>query len=1068
MSSRQRLLRITAALGLVLLVSMLTAAAGQAASWGEIGHFAEAAGELGKPEPAFGVNPEDGSVWVVDTVTVGSEFRIQKFEKVGGVYKAVASRVFKPKDPVAESEVEVEGVAFDSKLKRAYVLTDEERPGKSESIDPYDQAASELYAFSTQTKEGKIEFASGTVASGPEEGVLASPKTLEPTSQKHGHSLIAPGGITVDAANDQILVTGWVDRGKLGKEEETTPSVWAITETGALAGKWEDESGFFEECGCVNSPVVTSTGHIYVLASPFEIDEIPSSLESKTPAKRVFDLPWTEICHEEACKWEEGLTEFQGFGGEEGAEMSIGVEGDIYVRDRVKLASEKNSRYGGVMVLSPGLSELGWVGGGSSASQTGVCSVNELEVAPNVAAGKETVFMLSRGDAGKGVPPKILQLGPGGTGCPGGSSTPISAKAGGVELSSFPAADKIAFSSELTQANAVSTEWEFEHGVEHGATEDVSERQQQKTFVEHKYATEGTFRVVEKIHTDNLATPIIEKERTVTILGAPKVRKEEALVEGTAATLKAEVNPNLENVTKCQFEYGPAAEALGGAGTKVVACHELPGEGEEFVPESTKVTGLEEGKEYRFRLLAESVSGKTASTEGTKFLVPQSGAPEAKTLAASNVTSSGATLNGQVNPKKVQTSCKFEYGTTLPSGKFAECATSPGSGEGFVTVSATLTTLSGNTTYQFKLLAENSGGKKGEGSTLEFRTSEPVVKPTVETGTNETLQTAATLAGKVNPGGEAGTCVFEYGPTLPDKTVPCATSPGAGRSPVAVSASLSELAPGTTYKYKLVAKNSAGTGEGIEATFTTKAKAAPTAVTGSAAAVTKTTATLAGSVDPQGEVTNCRFLYGTTTAYGSEASCSPAPGDGTASVAVSAAIAGLAPNTTYHYKLIAQSTGGTGEGVDQQLKTAEEPPVVKPPEHGVEPSITEKPIPVVAISGSPSAVAGSGSFTVKLTCPSKETQCSGTVTLKTLTAVAASAAHASKAKKAILTLASGSFTIAGGGVKVLTLHLSAKARALLAKSHTLKAKVTIVAHDPDGTTHTTTAVVTLKAAKRKH
>ncbi|HTC72425.1 MAG TPA: hypothetical protein VK655_06020, partial [Solirubrobacteraceae bacterium] len=64
-----------------------------------------------------------------------------------------------------------------------------------------------------------------------------------------------------------------------------------------------------------------------------------------------------------------------------------------------------------------------------------------------------------------------------------------------------------------------------------------------------------------------------------------------------------------------------------------------------------------------------------------------------------------------------------------------------------------------------------------------------------------------------------------------------------------------------------------------------------------------------------------------------------------------------------------------------------------------------------------------------------------------------------------LTLASGSFTISGGAVKTLTLHLSAKARALLAHSHVLHVKSTIVARNASGASATSTATVTLKAAK---
>ena len=80
----------------------------------------------------------------------------------------------------------------------------------------------------------------------------------------------------------------------------------------------------------------------------------------------------------------------------------------------------------------------------------------------------------------------------------------------------------------------------------------------------------------------------------------------------------------------------------------------------------------------------------------------------------------------------------------------------------------------------------------------------------------------------------------------------------------------------------------------------------------------------------------------------------------------------------------------------------------------------------------------------------------------------AAGAHSANAKKSILTLASASFTIAGGEVKSLTLHLTSAARKVLAKLHTVRAKVSILAENPEKASHTTTAVVTLKAAKKHH
>jgi hypothetical protein len=129
------------------------------------------------------------------------------------------------------------------------------------------------------------------------------------------------------------------------------------------------------------------------------------------------------------------------------------------------------------------------------------------------------------------------------------------------------------------------------------------------------------------------------------------------------------------------------------------------------------------------------------------------------------------------------------------------------------------------------------------------------------------------------------------------------------------------------------------------------------------------------------------------------------------------------------------------------------------------------PVPDAEIAGASIPVSSSGVLVLKVSCPAGESDCIGTVTLRTLTAVRASAAgkKGKKSKPAILTLASGSFAVAGGQVKSITLHLSSAARGLLASSHVLKARATVAAHDPAGASHTAQATLTLRlvAPKKK-
>ena len=109
---------------------------------------------------------------------------------------------------------------------------------------------------------------------------------------------------------------------------------------------------------------------------------------------------------------------------------------------------------------------------------------------------------------------------------------------------------------------------------------------------------------------------------------------------------------------------------------------------------------------------------------------------------------------------------------------------------------------------------------------------------------------------------------------------------------------------------------------------------APTAITGPVGAVGTTTATATGTVNPNGQSTSWYFEYGTSTGYGRKTATRNA-GSGTSNVQVSATLAGLAPGTTYHYRLVASGSGGTARGADGIFTTASGPVAVTGAARGV-------------------------------------------------------------------------------------------------------------------------------------
>lgn len=97
--------------------------------------------------------------------------------------------------------------------------------------------------------------------------------------------------------------------------------------------------------------------------------------------------------------------------------------------------------------------------------------------------------------------------------------------------------------------------------------------------------------------------------------------------------------------------------------------------------------------------------------------------------------------------------------------------------------------------------------------------------------------------------------------------------------------------------------------------------AAPTAATGGAKQVTENSATLTGTVNPNSEATTYYFQYGTSKTYGSQTPTQGPTAAVKANQAASAAIGGLAANTSYHYRLVAVNGSGTKLGNDKQFKT---------------------------------------------------------------------------------------------------------------------------------------------------
>jgi DNA-binding beta-propeller fold protein YncE len=190
--------------------------------------------------------------------------------------------------------------------------------------------------------------------------------------------------------------------------------------------------------------------------------------------------------------------------------------------------------------------------------------------------------------------------------------------------------------------------------------------------------------------------------------------------------------------------------------------------------------------------------------------------------------------------------------------------------------------------------------------------------------------TGARLGATLNPEGEASEFHFQY--IIEEAYEADGDEFGAGTevTPVQslaadfedheVTAPIETLSPGTSYRFRVLAENTAGTLTGPPTEFTTLPAVSVEGV--GAASITATSAVLQAELNPHGLPTEFRFEYGPSEAYESVV---PVPGgsagSGEAVVTVNGLIQGLEPITTYHYRVVAHNSLGTVASTDHSFET---------------------------------------------------------------------------------------------------------------------------------------------------
>lgn len=306
---------------------------------------------------------------------------------------------------------------------------------------------------------------------------------------------------------------------------------------------------------------------------------------------------------------------------------------------------------------------------------------------------------------------------------------------------------------------------------------------------------------------------------------------------------------------------------------------------------------------------------------------PASPVPTTNASAASTDTT--AVVTGTVNPEGAITTYWYEYGTTKDLGK-STAQQAIGSGFSARATPGYITGLTKNTTYYFKLVAQNSLGTVA-GEQYSFVTSSFSSAPVGGIASATTMAASGitansvVLKGSVNPNKASTQYWFEIGKDGTLGGVTALTSAGDASEGVTASVPVTGLESGTTYYYRINAQNKYGTVNGAILTFKTGGKVvtvAPVVTTQVALSTGVTTAVVAGTVNPYGVQTSYWFEYATDPKFAAvKTSQKKSLGAVSTTVSVQATLTGLKTATTYYVRIVAENSGGTVKGDSQTFQT---------------------------------------------------------------------------------------------------------------------------------------------------
>ncbi len=407
--------------------------------------------------------------------------------------------------------------------------------------------------------------------------------------------------------------------------------------------------------------------------------------------------------------------------------------------------------------------------------------------------------------------------------------------------------------------------------------------------------------------------------------GAPETPETGAAsaVTASSVTLNGVLNPNAPGEPgEYEFLYSQSAtECVEGAVSPVPAGLAVGFEKEAV---SVGVSGLRPSTQYTFCLLERNAAEEVGVGLGVTFTT-SAAPPSVDSEAVSGVSSTGGSLEAQINPNGQKTTYSFEYAT---NEALTGATTLPGPGPlpaGFGDQLVSVSTggvLVAGTTYFYRVVAAN-GTPPASNGTLQSFTTVPLPNtdpPSAIGATSVTLNGHLTL----DPVDTTYSFIYNTGGGCAGGSTTTVGDAGSGAGgEVSESTSVTGLLPGTQYTVCFVISNAYGSEQGPPVSFSTPALA-PSIVSEFTSQVGPSGVTLNAQIDPDGAGTTYHFDYGTTNSYGQSTPESASIGSDNSNHTASAAIQGLQPGTTYHYRVVAtnsQSLGGGTLGSDRTFVT---------------------------------------------------------------------------------------------------------------------------------------------------